>query len=67
MSRFLVDVENATVCLKQNPVLKNITWRHRPGENWALIGNNGSGKTTLLKLIFGELLPVEGGRVSWFG
>lgn len=67
MSRFLVDIENATVCLKENPILKDINWRHRPGENWAIIGNNGSGKTTLLKLIFGELLPLEGGRVSWFG
>ncbi len=67
MSRFLVDIENATVCLKNNPVLKEISWTHRPKENWALFGNNGSGKTTLLKLIFGELLPLEGGRVSWFG
>ncbi len=67
MSRFLVDIQNATVCLKGNPVLKNLSWTHRPSQNWAIIGNNGSGKTTLLKLIFGELLPLDGGHVSWFG
>ncbi len=36
-------------------------------ENWAVIGNNGSGKTTFMKLIFGELIPVYGGEVRWFG
>ncbi len=36
-------------------------------ENWAIIGNNGTGKTTFMKLIFGELIPVYGGEVRWFG
>ncbi len=67
MSRFLIQIENATVVLKNHTALKNVSWTHRPRENWVLFGNNGSGKTTLLKLIFGELLPLEGGRVSWFG
>lgn len=67
MSRFLINIENATVVLKNHTALKNVSWTHRPKENWVLFGNNGSGKTTLLKLIFGELLPIEGGRVSWFG
>ncbi len=67
MSTFLVRIKNATVFLKDTPVLKSIDWTIRPGEHWALVGNNGSGKTTLLKLIFGELLPIEGGEVHWFG
>ena len=66
MSAFLVQIKNATVYLKNTAVLKAINWTARPGEHWALVGNNGSGKTTLLKLIFGELLPVEGGTVHWF-
>jgi len=66
MSAFLVQIKNATVYLKDTPVLKSIDWTVRPGENWALVGNNGSGKTTLLKLIFGELLPINGGTVHWF-
>ena len=67
MSDFLVQIKNATVYLQDTPVLKAIDWTARPRENWALVGNNGSGKTTLLKLIFGELLPIEGGTVHWFG
>ena len=67
MARFLVEIRNATVYLKDRPVLRDIHWTLRENEHWALVGNNGSGKTTLLKLIFGELLPVEGGAVHWFG
>ena len=66
MSKFLVRIKNATVYLKDTPVLQSVDWTIRPGEHWALVGNNGSGKTTLLKLIFGDLLPVDGGTVHWF-
>ena len=66
MTAFLVQIKNATVYLKNTPVLKSIDWTVRAGEHWALVGNNGSGKTTLLKLIFGELLPIDGGTVHWF-
>ena len=66
MSAFLVQIKNATVYLRDTPALKSIDWTVRPDENWALVGNNGSGKTTLLKLIFGELLPINGGTVHWF-
>ena len=31
------------------------------------MGNNGAGKTTFMKLVFGELIPVHGGYVRWFG
>ncbi|NIQ00233.1 MAG: ATP-binding cassette domain-containing protein [Nitrospinaceae bacterium] len=67
MSSFLVQIKNASVYLGDTRVLKSIDWTVRPNESWALVGNNGSGKTTLLKLIFGELLPIEGGQVHWFG
>ena len=66
MSAFLVQIKQATVYLKDTAVLNAIDWTVRSGEHWALVGNNGSGKTTLLKLIFGELLPVDGGTVHWF-
>ncbi len=64
---FIVQVNNATVYRKYNQALSNLNWTIKKNENWAVVGNNGSGKTTLLKLIFGELLPVEGGSVHWFG
>src|SRR5271169_2402247 len=38
-------------------VLNDITWRLRPGERWALLGENGAGKTQLLKLLSGDIWP----------
>lgn len=66
MRPFLVQVQNATVYRGDTEALTDIDWTHREGENWAVVGNNGSGKTTLMKLIFGELLPLDGGEVHWF-
>ncbi|CAI2718947.1 ABC transporter ATP-binding protein [Nitrospina watsonii] len=66
MKPFLIKVENATVYRGDNQVLTGINWTHREGENWAVVGNNGCGKTTFMKLLFGELLPIDGGEVFWF-
>jgi molybdate transport system ATP-binding protein len=41
-----------------NWVLRDISWRLRPGERWALLGDNGSGKTQLLKLLSGDVWPT---------
>src|SRR5271167_4723817 len=43
-------------------VLSDITWRLRPGERWALLGDNGAGKTQLLKLLSGEVWPTPARR-----
>lgn len=67
MKSFLVQIRNADVYVGGNPVLKDLSWTVNEGENWAVVGNNGSGKTTLMKLIFGEIIPVYGGHVHWFG
>jgi len=67
MESFLVEIKNADVFVGGNPVLKSLSWTMKEGENWAVVGNNGSGKTTLMKLIFGEIIPVYGGQVHWFG
>jgi len=42
------------------PLLNNIEWRVRRGENWVLFGKNGSGKTLLLSMIVGYLHPSRG-------
>jgi molybdate transport system ATP-binding protein len=39
-------------------VLQDISWRLRPGERWALVGDNGAGKTQLLKLLSGDVWPT---------
>ncbi|MGH9564054.1 MAG: ATP-binding cassette domain-containing protein, partial [Terracidiphilus sp.] len=41
-------------------VLRGISWRLRPGERWALLGDNGAGKTQLLKLLNGDVWPTPG-------
>jgi molybdate transport system ATP-binding protein len=38
-------------------VLRDLSWRIRPGERWVLAGANGAGKTQLLKLIAGSVWP----------
>lgn len=38
-------------------VLRDITWRIRPGQRWGLLGHNGAGKTQLLKLVAGDVWP----------
>ena len=43
-------------------VLRDITWRLRAGERWALLGENGAGKTQLLKLLSGDVWPTPTGR-----
>ncbi len=67
MGSFLVDIKDADVFVGGHQALKSLSWTMNEGENWAVVGNNGSGKTTLMKLIFGELIPVYGGQVHWFG
>ncbi|MDA8154998.1 MAG: ABC transporter ATP-binding protein [Actinomycetota bacterium] len=45
---------------EDKPLLRDVDWRVRPGENWVVLGLNGSGKTTLIKLITGYALPSTG-------
>jgi molybdate transport system ATP-binding protein len=45
-------------------VLCDISWRLRPGERWALIGDNGAGKTQLLKLLCGDVWPTPRGSAK---
>ncbi|HEV7610299.1 MAG TPA: ATP-binding cassette domain-containing protein [Steroidobacteraceae bacterium] len=42
-------------------VLRDVSWRLRPGERWALLGDNGAGKTQLLKLLSGDVWPTPVG------
>lgn len=67
MKPALIEIQNATVYVSGHLVLSSLNWEMRPDENWAVVGNNGAGKTTFMKLIFGELIPVHGGEVRWFG
>ena len=41
-------------------VLKDLTFKIKPGDHLALVGENGAGKTTILKLLMRQYLPTEG-------
>jgi len=40
--------------------LKNISFKIKPGEKIALVGENGAGKTTIVKLMLRQYLPASG-------
>ena len=72
----LVDLRG--ICLRRSgrEILRNVDWRMRRGEHWAVIGANGSGKTTLLQIVGAVLFPTAGratvlggrfGEVDLFG
>ncbi len=62
----LVELENVSVRYGHSPILFNINFMLRPGENWAVLGGNGAGKTTFLRLIRGDIWPApETGRRSY--
>lgn len=46
--------------LPHEPVLKNISFRVRPGEKIALVGHTGSGKSTIIQLLLRLRDPDEG-------
>jgi molybdate transport system ATP-binding protein len=57
-ARLAVALRAASVRRGDTWVLRDITWRLRPGERWALLGDNGAGKTQLLKLLSGDIWPT---------
>lgn len=53
-----VELERIDLDRGDRRILRDINWRIRPGERWALLGPNGSGKTQLLKLVAGDVWPM---------
>jgi iron complex transport system ATP-binding protein len=41
-------------------LLRDVSWRVRPGERWVVLGANGAGKTTLLQVAAGNIRPTSG-------
>ncbi len=46
--------------IKKRIILKDVSFRIRPGERVALVGCNAAGKTTLVRLLCGIYEPTEG-------
>lgn len=60
----LVAIRNADIYRDYRPVIRNLDWTLRRGENWAVLGANGSGKSSLLNMIYGDLHPALGGTIE---
>ncbi|MGO9935773.1 MAG: ATP-binding cassette domain-containing protein [Steroidobacteraceae bacterium] len=56
-ARLAISLRAVSVRRGASWVLRDISWRLRPGERWALLGENGAGKTQLLKLLSGDIWP----------
>jgi len=56
----MIELDDITLIRDQRTILRNISWRVRDGEHWALVGANGAGKTSLLQVVCGTLWPTEG-------
>jgi molybdate transport system ATP-binding protein len=62
--RLAMSLHAASVRRGSTWVLRDISWRLRPGERWALLGDNGAGKTQLLKLLSGDVWPTPRGSAA---
>jgi ABC-type multidrug transport system fused ATPase/permease subunit len=58
----LIEVQNISMSYpnRDEPALKNVSFKIESGEFVAIVGPSGSGKTTLLDLILGLLVPDNG-------
>ncbi len=56
----MIKVENVSLKIKKDMILRNITAEFEDGKIHGIIGRNGSGKTMLMKCICGFIRPTEG-------
>jgi molybdate transport system ATP-binding protein len=63
----VIEVRHATVQYGPTFVFKNLNWKVKKRENWAVIGPNGSGKTTLLQLITADHPQAYANEIYLFG
>jgi molybdate transport system ATP-binding protein len=55
-----LQLTNVSFSYRALPVLQDIHWQWRRGEQWACLGPNGAGKTTLAKLLKQQLTCTSG-------
>ena len=60
----LIELKGVNLFVEHHPVLQQVNWQLRRGEQWAVVGANGSGKSSFLKLLYGDLGPALGGTLT---
>jgi molybdate transport system ATP-binding protein len=63
----LIELSGVDLYVEYRAVLKQVNWRLRRGEHWAVFGANGAGKSSFLKLLYGDLAPALGGSIERAG
>lgn len=51
---YAISLKNIHIRYGARIILKDLDWKVKKGEKWALLGRNGSGKSTLLSLVCGD-------------
>lgn len=60
MLEYVLELENITKIFPGVKALDNVSFKIKPGEVHALVGENGAGKSTLINIISGVFEPTEG-------
>jgi len=60
----LIKVENLSVVLDGQRIIKDVSFELKKEEVLAIVGPNGAGKSVLLKTLLG-LFPIAGGKIEW--
>lgn len=60
MDDFILEMNNISKSFAKVRILNDITFKVKPGEVHALVGENGAGKSTLMKILMGIHSPDNG-------
>ena len=55
-----IDIDNVWLMRNDRPILRDVSWNVRAGEQAAILGPNGSGKSTLARILLGYLWATRG-------